>query len=241
MTSRTSVRVFLLMLAAGLAGCDGARVPAAPSAVQRPLPEPSSQPTAVLRVFAEMASGFSTSDVRDAQEQIVQFNTAGELIWTADGMRLPGYSAQGGNYIAAEKLCHCWFEIRFGTRDGERRAYLTADYGHYNPGTLVDLEIVSGALVMTESTVYPPGTYKLFGVVTEMTPRGLAPVEGVDVSRLYGSGWQNSKTDTSGFYQIQGLYDGTNKVSVGKEGYESKETNVTVTGDTRFDIELVKR
>ncbi len=171
----------------------------------------------------------------------MQFNTANELIWTADGTRLTGYSASGGNYIAAEKLCQCWLEVRFGTRDGERRAYLTADYGHYNPGTLVDLELVGGAIVMKESNVYPPGTYALSGVVTEVTPAGPAPVEGASVSRSYGSGWQNATTDKNGFYQIQGLYDGTDKVSAGKEGYETEESDVTVRGDTRFDIQLGRR
>ncbi len=227
--------VFLLVLAHALTGCDGRESSSRPSAPS-PVPQPASSP--ILRVFTEQASGFSTSDVRDAQEQIVQFNTANELIWTADGTRLPGYSASGGNYIVAEKLCQCWLEIRFGTRDGERRAYLTADYGHYNPGTLVKLEIASGVLVMRESTVYPPGTYTLSGVVTEGTPAGQVAVEGARVSRSYGSGWQDSMTDRNGFYQIQGLYDGAGKVSAGKEGYETAERDVTVHGHTRFDIQL---
>jgi hypothetical protein len=34
------------------------------------------------------------------------------------------------------KICEegCGFEVRFGSENGERRAYLTIDYGHDNPG-----------------------------------------------------------------------------------------------------------
>ena len=46
-------------------------------------------------VFTESASGFSTSDLRDVNEQILQVNTLGELIWTADGTHLPGYGVAG--------------------------------------------------------------------------------------------------------------------------------------------------
>jgi hypothetical protein len=46
---------------------------------------------APLAVFVESGTGFQTSDLRDAQNQINQFSASGELIWTADGTRLPGY------------------------------------------------------------------------------------------------------------------------------------------------------
>ena len=71
----------------------------------------------LLRVFTDVASGFSTSDVRDAQDQIVQFSTAGELIWTPDGTSFSGYAGSGA-FVNAEALCKCWFEVRFGVRDG---------------------------------------------------------------------------------------------------------------------------
>jgi hypothetical protein len=80
-------------------------------------------------------------------------------IWTADGTRLPGYRLehgyQGASFITG-KICAegCAFEVRFGTRNGERRAYLTADYGHDNPGTLVDVEVSGGALVVTRTSLF---------------------------------------------------------------------------------------
>lgn len=191
-------------------------------------------------VFAEPGTGFATSDVRDADEQIVQFNSAGELIWKADDTRLPGYHVRDGIYIPSE-VCGCWLEVRFGIRDGERRAYLTADYGHDNPGTIVDLEIAGGALTVSRTALYPPGTFTLSGVVFETTPGGRVPIQGATVSRSYGSGWQNSTTDDRGFYSIPGLYTRTDVVSVGKPGYERKETTLPIGGDTRFDIELVRQ
>jgi hypothetical protein len=48
-----------------------------------------------LAVFMDPASAFSTSDVRDVQEQIVRFDTAtSSLIWAADGRSFSGVSRQ---------------------------------------------------------------------------------------------------------------------------------------------------
>lgn len=97
-----------------------------------------------------------------------------------------------GNFIPAEASCKCTLVVYFGTRNGERRAYLTADYIHDNPGTVVDLEIASGVLVVNRTNVFPPGTYTLSGVVTELTLKGQAPVEDAGVWRLNeeGAGWR---------------------------------------------------
>ena len=82
MTNKIAMGTVFLVLAHGLSGCSGSRSsPSSPSAVLQPPPPPVPS----LIVFTDKASGFSTPDLRDAQEQIVQFNTAAELIWTADG------------------------------------------------------------------------------------------------------------------------------------------------------------
>jgi hypothetical protein len=193
-------------------------------------------------MFTDPASGFSTSDLRDAHDRIVQFNTANELIWTADGTRLPGYVVNG-NGINAEASCQCWLVVRFGTRDGERHGYLTADYGHDNPGTMVDLAIAGGVLVVSPTDVFPPGTHTLSGVVTEVTQTGQVPLENASVWRLNEerSGWVGGRTDKDGFYEIHGLYDGSWEISVGKEGYETATSVVSIRGNTRFDAQLVRR
>ena len=171
--------------------------------------------TPTLIVFTEPGTGFSTSEVRDVQEQVLQINTANELIWTADGTRPSGIPGRplllsGVSYIVG-KICAegCAFEVRFGTKNGERRAYLTADYGHDNPGTLVDVEVSGGALVVTRTSIFVPGSFTLSGVVTEATPAGIVPVEGVAVYCGVGNDTRAATTDRNGFYTLLGMFDGT--------------------------------
>jgi hypothetical protein len=198
-----------------------------------------------LRTFKEPDTGFSTSDLYDAEDEVVQINTAGHLIVPADGIGLPGHSVTGGNfgeiYIPVEALCACWLEVRFGMKDGERRAYLTAEYGHHNPGTLVDVDFTDGLLVVSQTTRYPPGMYVLSGVVTELTAAGAVPVEGLAVNLLVGGGFRTSTTDSSGNYQIAGLHAGQFAVSMDKDGYEHVSRSVSMSGDTRLDVQLVRR
>jgi hypothetical protein len=153
MTNRTRMGIVLLVLAQGLAGCGSgaSSTPSAPSPVPQPIP---------MAVFTDPASGFSTSDVRDVEEQIVRFNIANELIWTADGTRFPGYPVYDA-FISAHGICSvCSLQVLFGTKDGERRAYLTwgDDYNHYYSGTIVDIEVVGGQLAITETNALVPGT-----------------------------------------------------------------------------------
>ena len=147
------------------------------------------------------------------------------------------------SYIVGEICAEgCAFEVRFGTKDGERRAYLTADYGHDNPGTLVDVEVSGSALVVTRTSIFVPGSFTLSGVVTEATPAGIVPVAGVGVYCACGNDSRAATTDRDGFYTLLGMFDATVTVVTIKEGYaESRHENVLVKGDTRFDIQLVRQ
>lgn len=244
MTTTRLVGIVLLVLPLGLVAC-AENSDSAPTA-----PSPPPAPTApTLITFTESSTGFSTSEVRDVQEQVLQINTVGELIWTHDGTRLPGYRVERSipypdvSYIAG-RICAegCAFEVRFGTKDGDRRAYLTVDYGHDNPGTLVDVEVAAGVLVVTRTTVFAPGTFTLSGVVTESTASGDVPVEGASVYRSMASGWQEGITDRDGVYRIFGMFDGVGTVAASKEGYtQADHQNVSIKGDTRFDIRLLRR
>ena len=208
-----------------------------PSAGAPPVAQPAG-PT--LRMFYEPGTGFSTASLYDVHEHIVQFNSARELIWVADGTHVPGFPVVDAKYINAEKICACWFEVRFGTKDGERRAYLTADYGHYNPATLVGLELVGDTIVMTQSDVFPPGTFTLSGVVTEMTAAGSSPVEGAGVWFPFSSGYREATTDGAGIYTIRGVVNGRYQVSVNKSGLAKETAEIVVDGNTRFDVILVR-
>lgn len=111
-------------------------------------------------------------------------------------------------------------------------------------------------------------TFTLSGVVSEETPTGLAPIEGVEIhdwscdpvfpgNRLpvpsdgCSSGLSHSTTtDKNGRYSIPRVYASKNFVCATKDGYQGNmpgsecdgySTSVTLDGDTRFDIQLVRR
>ena len=181
---------------------------------------------------------------------MVQFDNRGDLIWTADGTHLPGFfSTPGSAYIDGFAASGNWFIVRFGIVGGERRAYLTAiDDEGLNPGTLVDLDVAGGKLVIVRTNVFPPGTYTLSGytlsgVVAEMTPSGLMPIEGAFVMLTYGAGadYQRATTDRDGRFEIRGLYDRVKAVDVYKDGFAYLSQPISITGDTRVDLRMVRR
>jgi hypothetical protein len=137
--------VVVLMAVGGVGGCgDSDSAPTAPSPPTPPPPAPVQ-----LAVFTDPASGFSTSDVRDVQEQIVRFDmTSNSLIWAADGRSFSGYPVSG-LFIRADRF----FQVRFGTKDGQRRAYFTETVAT----TICDIEIVGGQLVISPTNVTVPG------------------------------------------------------------------------------------
>ena len=103
-------------------------------------------------------------------------------------------------------------------------------------------------------------TYTLSGIVTEETPEGRQPLSGVaiEVGPAYSCGrvvWSTS--DSDGFYAAEGICKGVAYVAVSKDGYERAPTAdgpclgdydtpypecrwVTITGNTRSDIVLIK-
>jgi hypothetical protein len=114
--------------------------------------------------------------------------------------------------------------------------------------------------------------YTLSGVVSEVTPTGLTPLEGVLVHEYSceevlpappffpGNGcpvliFQTVRTDKQGRYSFSGLYPGKkNSIGVSKEGFEDpfgssdgpegpgpNDQTVTIDGDTRLDVQLVRR
>jgi hypothetical protein len=89
--------------------------------------------------------------VRDAQEQIVQFDTASNsLIWTADGRKFSGFPVLDSYFVRADRF----FQVRFGTRNGERRAYFTEAVR----GTICDVEIVGGGAIINPTDQQVPNS-----------------------------------------------------------------------------------
>jgi hypothetical protein len=139
---RISTAFLFLALLGGTSACGSS--PAAPSTTPPPPPL-----TPVIAVFSDPASTFTTRDVRDVQEQIVHFDTANNaLIWVADSRSFSGYPVSG-TFIGANRA----FQVRFGTKDGERRAYFTETV----PATICDINVVNGQLTILPTNVPVPG------------------------------------------------------------------------------------
>jgi hypothetical protein len=98
-------------------------------------------------------------------------------------------------------------------------------------------------------------SYTLSGVVFEMTAAGQMPIEGVEVycdSCGSPSGHTFVHTDANGFYSLAWAMNGPHPLFVEKAGYDIFDPTgtlrdrygritATVRGDTRFDVQLVKR
>ena len=117
--------------------------------------------------------------------------------------------------------------------------------------------------VLSPTSPSPPGptspaapllTYTLSGVVFELTALGRTPIQGVSVycdSCGDPLGHTFADTDANGFYSFSWTTNGQTPLIVRKEGYQlagdlpAGPVNgwivAAVNGDTRFDIELVRR
>ena len=127
-----------------------AAMPACGSSPSAPQNGGGTPPTPVIAMFTDASTGFSTSDVRDVQEQIVRFDSAnGALIWVASGSSFPGYPVDG-HFITSTRQ----FQVRFGIRDGERRAYFTET----GTGTICDIVVTGSQLTILPTNVAVPGT-----------------------------------------------------------------------------------
>ena len=104
----------------------------------------------------------------------------------------------------------------------------------------------------------PQPTYTLSGLISEATPSGSVPVEGVLVEELScDAGYHvcsqvvhTAMTDLNGSYFLAGLSASqTHFLWVSKKGYRAEASpncegcfrSVTIDADTRLDIELVRQ
>lgn len=103
---------------------------------------------AKLVVFDDPDSDFETSDVRDVEGEIVQFDEEAQaLIWAEDGA-----SFEPGTWVANGNLLRGVFEVRFGTEAGERRAYFTEE----SNGFICNIEPAGTSLSISGTTVPVP-------------------------------------------------------------------------------------
>jgi hypothetical protein len=146
-------RAMLPVLVAGvMAACGGSGSPTAPSAAGAAAADAPRE----FALFVDHESGIATTDVRDVHEQIVRFNTAGELVWTSSGAKFAGFTADGQVVTASPVCADCYFLVRFATRGGQRRAYLTwsGEPAPDRPITILDLDVVGERLVVADTDVF---------------------------------------------------------------------------------------
>ena len=98
-------------------------------------------------VFEDPDSDFSTADVRDVDGEIVRFDAVNaQMIWVADSLSFNGFDVNG-NALGAG-----FFMVRFGTENGERRAYFTET----DPPTICNISVPNGTLSITSTQVTVP-------------------------------------------------------------------------------------
>jgi len=84
----------------------------------------------------------------------------------------------------------------------------------------------------------PAATHVVSGVIAEMTPAGLVPVEGVRVEEATSR--QAATTDRTGFFSMSGVPAVHALFSARKDGYQIVTKDVQINGDTRLDMEIVR-
>jgi hypothetical protein len=138
-TTASMVRTLALAtLLVGVFACNDDDSPTSP-----PMPTP----TLTLASFTDPMGGFSTHDVRDSEGDIVRFTVDGSLVWPPTMATFSGFPVTG-NLIGPTQ----GFEVRFGTENGQRRAYFT----ERGPGTLCDIDLINGTINVSPTSKTVP-------------------------------------------------------------------------------------
>lgn len=106
------------------------------------------QPNEALAVFADSESSLRTNDVYDVDDEIVRFDPADDsLVWVATEESFPGFPV-AGDLLGATGF----FQVRFGTVDGQRRAFFT----EASTATICDISVTGGSLGIAPTSVTVP-------------------------------------------------------------------------------------
>lgn len=102
-----------------------------------------------LVVFTDPQTGFQTTDVRDADNEVVRFDRNEDtLLWSPTNLVFDGWVVDGA-FLDAGRL----YRVAFGTVNGQRRAYFTESAG----GTICDLSVDgNNFLRIAPTSLLPP-------------------------------------------------------------------------------------
>lgn len=135
-TTASAVRALALAtLLVGVGACSDGDSPTSP------------RPTLTLASFIDPRGGFSTTEVRDSEGDVVNFTVDGRLVWPPTMATFSGFPV-AGNLIGPTQ----GFEIRFGTEGGQRRAYFT----ERGPGTICDIDLINGMINVSPTSQTVP-------------------------------------------------------------------------------------
>jgi hypothetical protein len=141
-----------------------------------------------------------------------------KLLITGTSIRLTTTSDAGGRYSVS------------GVFDGIQT--ISASKEGYEPKTII--VTTTGDTQLDIQIVRIP-THTLSGVVSQMTPAGRVPLEGVRVH--WSEMHLDATTNAAGFYSLD-VPRGQSLLLASKEGYKEKVLTVAVSNDVRVDIEL---
>lgn len=95
----------------------------------------------------EPGSDFTSMDVYDVDGDIVRFDADNEeMVWMADSLAFDNWDIDGN------ALDSGFFTVRFGTEDGERRAYFTET----DPPNICDIVVNDGRMRIVPTEVPVP-------------------------------------------------------------------------------------
>jgi hypothetical protein len=102
-------------------------------------------------VFIDAATGFMTDEVHDVDREIVHFDAAlGAMVSPESGDAVSGWSVTGADLRWSRSGVA--FRVRFGTEEGERRAYFT----EAGPGTICNLSLAGPDVLFISGTNQTP-------------------------------------------------------------------------------------
>lgn len=224
MTRRLWFLVFATAVAA--AGCDSSSTPTSATAIA-----PSAPPAYhTLSGVVSTVTGGSATPVEGARVEVAEGCRPGQCVRFA-------MTDQDGRYRIPDVLAG-------------NRAIVVSKWGHASILTTVTL---TGDMELDLQMVREE-IYTLSGVVFEVTAAGLAPVERVWVycDACGDGGHMGTFTDGDGAYEFREVQAGLFAILAHKDGYTvvdstrtsadgTGERTVRVSGDTHFDIQLVRR
>jgi len=110
--------------------------------------DPQDQVNEALVVFTDTASALRTNDVYDVDNEIVRFDPANDsLVWVATEESFAGYPVAGDRIGATG-----FFQVRFGTVEGQRRAFFTETA----TATVCNISVTNGSLGIAPTSATVP-------------------------------------------------------------------------------------